>query len=1021
MLFGFDDFELDAESLELRRAGKVVKVDALVVRLLLALVRNADRLLTKDELVEQVWEGRAVADNVITVSMARLRKALGHSRGEREFVATVYGRGYRFVREVALHAPPSARPPRLEAPPGADEPPFVGRTRVLDRLRQALDQARAGRGRVCALLGEPGIGKTRVIEALERELAGSAVHVAWGYCREAGDTPPLWPWLRLLREVTAAAWTPDFEQRLGSLAAEVRALSGATAAGEPAQPATGLESWEEAARHRSFEAILRAITLAAETMPWLLVLDDLHRADAASIELLSLLLDEVAHTRVLVVVTLRHTHGAHAPRPETHLPQVLGHRNCERIALERLSFEEVSTYVAAVIGDGEHSGPLAEAVFAKCEGNPFFMTELARQLRDAEEPDPGALALPDTALELVRQGLARLHPETRELLAVAAVIGRSFELPLLAAVTRREPAALMLLLDEALAAEVLVGAPDSMTAFAFGHELLRAVLYDGLSAREQRQWHLRTAEAMEQRMAMGEQVAPAELAFHFHAALPESDLRKTVEHCGKAAAAAAAVFANPDVVRYSRHALEALDLMERSSVRIRGALLYTVALFQRGSAAGFPRAIDAVMRLAQEQGDGVLLVRAACMLNPHPGFQAVPGGRAALERALTLLGPEAHATRSVALAALAGTAPNCDSAARAGALLEEAVALARQSRSRTARHVALDVKLYLESGPGREATVTEVTGELEQLFQQIPRRIPVVPAGLALHRAIAALQRGDAAGTTAALQSAAARCRELRHGELLWHSERFSALSRCNAGAWSEGIAQLETLHRRTEQRPITGTAPFCAFDRVVVLGELAGTTALDDAVRSALEPDASDPPSIWALKLRALATAELAGDARAALRAVAPADLALLPCDRDHLGTLGHVARAALLLGALDYAEAAYALLAQHPGYFAGHVSFLCEGSVSQLLGMLSHALGRHALAVAQLETGVRDNERAGLAPRAAEARLRLARCLLEAGTTVGRRRALELAREAQTSAERLGMQRMAREAAALLQGEAP
>ncbi|MFI5306627.1 MAG: AAA family ATPase [Polyangiales bacterium] len=983
MIYGFDEFELDAESLELRRDGKLVKADALVVRLLVALVRNPDRLLTKDELIDQVWQGRAVADNVITVSMARLRKTLGQGRSDRELVATVYGRGYRFVREVSARAPVARTVPAPQDL-GTGGPPFVGRERVLGRLRQALNEAVAGRGRVCALLGEPGIGKTRVVEALEREISGS-VRVAWGYCRETGDAPPLWPWLRLLREVTAGAWTPDLEQR-----------------GE--------------ARHDAFEAMLRTLAQAAESTPRVLVLDDLHAADAASIELLSLLLDQIAHMRILVIATLRHARGSRAPRPDTHLPQVLGHRNCERIALDRLSLEDVHEYVAAMIDDRD--GNLAKAVFAKSEGNPFFMTELSRHLRDAEHPDPSALSLPDTALELIRQGVGKLGAETRELLSAAAVIGRSFELPLLAAITEREPAALMPSLDEALAEEVLVVAPDSMTAFAFGHELLRAVLYDALPPREQRRWHLRIAQAMEQRTAAGDATPPSEIAFHFHAALPESDLRKTVEYCGRAAAAAGAVFANSDVVRYARHALEALDLMDNPSVRLRAGLLYMTALYQRGHAVEFPRAIREVMRLAEEHGDGQGLVRAACMLNPHPGFKPVPGCSAALIRALDLLSPDDAGTRAVALAALACAAPQCYSAERVSELLDEALLLAHKAGGRTTLRVTLEAKLYFESGPGHAKESAEIVAELERLWRERPSRMPVLPAELALHHAIGALQQGDAAAMTKALDTAAARCRELRHGELLWHTERFRALHRVNSGAWSDGIAELEALHRRAEQRPMIGTEPFCAFDRVVVFGELVGVTALDDAMRNALELDASDPPSIWALKVRALSAAGLEGEARAALRAVAPAELARLPRDRDHLGTLGHLARAALQPGALDYAETVHALLAPHSQSFAGHVSFLCEGSVPQLLGALSHALGRRSAALAELEAGAQMNESAGFAPRAAEARLQWARCLLDRGTADERRRGLDLAREAQARAERLGMQRLARDAAAVAAG---
>jgi hypothetical protein len=291
----------------------------------------------------------------------------------------------------------------------------------------------------------------------------------------------------------------------------------------------------------------------------------------------------------------------------------------------------------------------------------------------------------------------------------------------------------------------------------------------------------------------------------------------------------------------------------------------------------------------------------------------------------------------------------------------------------------------------------------------------VLPAQLALHRALAELQRGDADAIEAVLAEASARCRDLRHRELIWHSERFRALARVNAGAWPEGVALLTALHRQAEQRSIIGTEPFCAFDRVVVLGELAEQAPpLDDAVRSALDFEAKGPPSIWSMKVRALAAAGLLGEARAALRAVPPAELARLPCDACWLGTLGHVARAALSLHALDYAEAIYALLLPYPDRFTGHVSFLCDGSVAQLLGMLAHGLGRHAEAAAHLEAGAAANERAGFAPRAAEARLQLARCLfdMEGGD---RKRALALATEAHDAATRLGMQRLAREAAAL------
>lgn len=974
VIFVFEGFELDEERLELRRGGAPLPTNPLLVRLLLALVRDAGQLVTKDELVERVWAGRPVADNVITVSMARLRQLLGRSPAAASLVVTVYGRGYRFAGEVAVRSAGAGSGPAPRATELA--PPFVGRQRVLERLRSALAAARDGRGRLCALLGEPGIGKTRAVEMLERE-AGASVRVAWGYCRQAGDTPPLWPWLRLLREIVVETdvTQAELERALGPLGAELRALMDEPGATLHALPSEGAV---DPRRHHVFDAVLRTLALAAERGPRLLVLDDLHGADAASIELLGLLLDQLAHLPILVVATLRTGSGGAPPRPETQLPLVLGHRNCEAILLERLSAEEVAEYVAAVAGDV--GGTLGRAVFAKSEGNPFFMVELSRGLPDAERSAGDALAVSKTALELLRQRLAQLGTETREVLSAAAVIGRSFELSLLAAVTDRAPDALIVSLDEALAADVVVAAKDSTTAFEFGHELLRAALYDAQSPAEQRRWHLGIGAALERRASAGEDVPAAELAYHFHAALPEGDLRKTIDHCRRAAAAAIAVAANPDVVRYARRALQALDLMPNPSLRLRGQLLYMLALFARGDGVEFPRAITKVIRLAREQGDGPLLVSAAAMLNPHRGVAALPGATEALEHALTLLhrGERAHdASRAVALAGLALAPPRCYAAELSEPLVDEAISVARTSGGATALRVALESKLYLRGGPAYRDASRALASEVQQLASQNRRVMPVVPITLALHEALVALQRGELAAAGASIDEAVARARELRHGELRWHGERARVLLSMQQGGASDGVAELQALHRRAEQRPVLGTAVYCAFDRLVALPELAGMALpvpIDAATRKALEPDGSEPPSVWSLQVRALAAAGLMGEARAALRAVAPVDLAKLPCDTSYLGTLGHLARAALRLNELEHVEALHALLARFPNDLAVHESIACEGAVPHLLGLLARALGRQAEARTQLEAGLAMNERVGLTVRAAEARAALA-----------------------------------------------
>jgi DNA-binding winged helix-turn-helix (wHTH) protein len=1016
LIYRFDDFELNADQLELRRAGGYLKVDALVLRLLRFLVQNAGRLVTKDELAEQVWGVRALADNAISVAVARLRKALGRNSEGAQYVTTLYGVGYRLDCQVtALEALDNA--PSLLACVPEPRPPFVGRERILSGLAGALARSREGSGRICLLIGEPGIGKTSAVDAFAREAARSDVHVAWGFCREAGDTPPLDPWLSILRELRLRSGVgPLADMFSGELS---------TLLSEPRLPLHSAEAFDlpllqGPVRHRTFDSLARAFAIAGETAQWLFVLEDIHRADAASLELLAYLADELPKLRICIVATTRPAPNRRAETPTTALSRVLGHSQCERFTLERLRYEHVKTYVGTALDDAD--GRLADAVFAKSEGNPFFMAELTRQLMAADQPDPDTLAVSTAALDLVWQPIARLDATTRELLSTAAVIGRSFELSRLQAVTQRKPSELMASLDEALATDLLIAAPDSMTAFAFGHELLRSVLYDALSPAERRSLHLRVAHALESGCAAGEAIPASELAYHFHAALPDSDPRKTIDYCRAAAAAAGRRFANLDVVRYLRHALEALELVDGASIRLRMSLLHTSALYSRTcDPNACARALNEVLRLAREHADASHMVRAACMLNLHPGYKPLPGAAPALEHALELLGDDAGALRSAALAALACAPPYCYSAARTRALFDEAVPLARQSGNAKSLYAALAYKLWMLGGPAEPAETAAMVHELERLARENPIQMPVLPLDLAMLRLFSALQAGDAAGAADALEQAAARARRLGKGEMAWHIERARVLVRVNAGERTGVTEELAALQRRAEQQCFLGTAPFCAFDRSVIAREFEAPIAIDDALRDALRFEACDPASIWSMKVRSLAAAGLRDEARAMLEVVPVKALAELPCDAHYLGTLGHLARSALLLGARDYMAALYPLLARFPDAFAAHISILCEGSLAELLGALASALGRRAEAIAHLEHGIHLSDQAQLPMCAAGARLELARCLFSDAGNTRASRVKALAREAQSAAQHWGRKRLALEAAKFLQLASP
>ena len=191
----FGDCELDEARFELRRRGAVVKIEPKTFDLLAYLIRCADRVVSKDELLDAVWPDQVVSESVLPKCVAAARRAVGDARTPARVIQTVHGRGYRFIAAVERRDPvPSPRLARR--PPSA---PFVGHVQAMARLRQALESSLAGRGRVALLVGEPGIGKTRTSAELATEARNRGALVLVGRAYEGEGAPAFWPWVQILR------------------------------------------------------------------------------------------------------------------------------------------------------------------------------------------------------------------------------------------------------------------------------------------------------------------------------------------------------------------------------------------------------------------------------------------------------------------------------------------------------------------------------------------------------------------------------------------------------------------------------------------------------------------------------------------------------------------------------------------------------------------------------------------------------------------------------------------------------
>jgi DNA-binding winged helix-turn-helix (wHTH) protein len=925
MIFAFDDLELNADTLELRRGGAPVRADALVLRLLSVLLEHPGELVTKERLHARVWGGRAVSENVITVAMARLRKTLGRTGDAPPYVVTVHGRGYRFARPVDVRAASHAVAPSRPVPASR---PFVGRETALARLREILSEARAGRGSVAVILGEAGIGKTRLVEALESEAAPDGFAVAWGICREAGDTPPLWPFVQLVRELIERARPGAQEPRLSRAIDELARLLPELRGSSVATPLP--ENQAPVGTHRMFDAIARVLSLIAEVRPCFLVVDDLHRADSGSLEVVRYFIDQIARTRVALVATYR-TGVALSPASSRHVGYVLGHRNAVRVCLEPLAESQVAAYVASQLDDPD--GALGRAVFEKSEGNPFLMTELLRLVSGGSGGT--SLRLPDVALEQMRQRVSAVNDGARGVLSVAAVIGRHFDFATLEAVSLLSAAELADALADAAEHGVVRPTSGTRTSFAFAHDLLRAVLYEQLPAGERRALHLRVGAALEQRRAAGVDVTDAELAYHTYSALPAGNPREAVRRCVDAAAAASRRRAYSDGVRALGQALEALDLVPHPSPRFRLSLLVSRSTQARVChSSEFDAIAEDAMRLARELGDVTRLGQVGLLLDVHPGLPALPGARAVLEEAFSRLPSGEDEMRACLLARLSNSGPRAFDRRRTVPALSEAAALAHRCGTVLGRYIVSTARLYAEGGPGRDVESAALVADLESLCAEHPDALSVIPVLIDLHRAIHAAQHGGGDQAAAALERSEARCRTLGHVELLWHTERFRLLSRRDELDPGRFTASLRALHRRAEKDAIRSASLFVAFDVAVVIARDGALGAGERDVLSQLSPRIDDePPALWVLRVRTLAAAGRTAEARTLLHVLPADELSHLPADRDHVGTLGTLLRVASALGELEYVRMLQALLVPYEAFVAVNAAFFSEGRVAEVI----------------------------------------------------------------------------------------
>ncbi|WP_432864735.1 BTAD domain-containing putative transcriptional regulator [Microbispora rosea] len=575
----------------------------------------------------------------------------------------------------------------------AAAPGLVGREPHLRRIAGRLDDLRRGVGGVFLVSGESGVGKTRLAEAAAGMAAERGVGVAWSRCVEGSGAPAFWPWIQTLNALGAGR-APQTSRGAAAVRAPVTSHGAETAhapvtsraSSADGAPGTGEagESGEaggdlarlahrlsdgdrtdtadpDTARFLLHDSVARALTRRASDTPVLVVVEDLHWADAASLKLLTFLGADLHRVPLLVLATVRPEPAVDRQALTEALGELTRQRGTERMSVAPLTPEQIADYLRETGWAGP--GPeLASALHDRTGGNPFFLGELLRLLTSTH-PDGGvgvadvlALAVPDGVRDVIGQRVSRLPEDSQTLLRAAAVIGRDVDADVLETATGVGGARVMMLLEPAVATGLLVEV-DGGWDYRFSHALVQEALYSGLSRRQRAQLHGRVGEAIET-LRWGEAGSRLPtLAHHFGLAARVGYADKAVSYAVEAAGQATARLAYDEAVL---HWEQALDACGPGPAATRCGLLIGLGKARRvtGDVEGARSALDEAVTLATGIGDDAAVIEAATVFGGVTLWNWRSYGVVdqrmvtVLEDQLARLAPEAVRTRAELLGTL---------------------------------------------------------------------------------------------------------------------------------------------------------------------------------------------------------------------------------------------------------------------------------------------------------------------------------------------------------------------------------
>ena len=880
---------------------------------------------------------------------------------------------------------------------------FVGRDAELGGLLGALEEAQTGRGSVCLVSGEPGIGKSRLVDELGARARERDLAVLRGRCWEAGGAPAFWPWVQLLRAHIRSADAEDLRRQMRAGAAELAELLPELRDALGVLPRPEVRD-PEALRFRLFDAVATFLhSLAAEKGGLLVVLDDLHAADEPSLRLLDFVARTVADSRLAVMGAYRDTETGPGHPLERLVGDLVREPSVARIALGGLRRRDISDYLELSSGSRARDEAV-EALHASTAGHPLFLVEVVRLLTEEGRLESADLAgaVPAGVREAIDNRLEHLPKRTRESLAIASVVGAEFDPALLERLATDEDMADAL--DEAIAARLITAAAGAPGMLRFSHALVRDALYGALPAARRRQLHGMIAVELERRHAADPGPHLAQLAHHFFEAGSDN---QAVEHAQLAAERAGSQLGYEEAARLYRLALRALDRSDAAEPARRCDLLLPLgdAQARAGDDAGAKETFLRAAEIARLKGMAERLGRAALgyggrwvwtVLRDDPHIIPL------LEEAIAALPSEDSELRARLLARLAaGPLKGKGDAARGRrfALSYEAVEMARRLADPLVLAWALDGRKVAIWGPDTLEEHWTVIDELRALAEEAGDPEQLVDAHVCA--LIKLFERFELDRFEVEYALAEKALAELGQPGQRW-------LVRAMAPMHALLVGRLADADRLIDEASALGrqAAPWNArISSLLQRFVLRGFEGRLEEAEQDLHATAIDNPTYHVLHA-ALASlyAELGDTARArsTLESLAVDDFGAVPFDEEWLVVIALLTDACTFLGDARRASILYDRLEPYGQRVLVAPVEMALGSAARPLGKLAATLAQPELSTRWFERAASENTRAGALPWAAHARFDHARMLLDHGD---REAAEPLLVEAADTYRKLGM----------------